>query len=112
MSFRHLLFSIVASLLLWLPLLGQTPDGQSAPDQDGQADPGDTHGYRRWNIHLQATSVVDHHGSFYSAYEGENSLPALHVARSWTVTADYQPIQNPAYNKERGPLSVLSLRLH
>ncbi len=37
---------------------------------------------------------------------------ALHVARSWTVTADYQPIQNPAYNKDRGPLSVLSLRLH
>ncbi|HBK08369.1 MAG TPA: carbohydrate porin [Acetobacteraceae bacterium] len=28
------------------------------------------------------------------------------------VTADYQFVNNPAYNRERGPVSVLALRLH
>jgi high affinity Mn2+ porin len=28
------------------------------------------------------------------------------------VTADYQLINNPAYNRQRGPVSVLALRLH
>ena len=30
----------------------------------------------------------------------------------WTVTADYQHIANPAYNQDRGPVAVWSLRLH
>jgi high affinity Mn2+ porin len=30
---------------------------------------------------------------------------------SWQVTADYQFIVHPAYNRDRGPVSVLSLRL-
>jgi high affinity Mn2+ porin len=35
------------------------------------------------------------------------------AAFSWaTVTADYQFINNPAYNRQRGPVSVLALRLH
>jgi high affinity Mn2+ porin len=29
----------------------------------------------RWTIHFQATSIGQHHGSFRSLYEGENSLP-------------------------------------
>ena len=37
---------------------------------------------------------------------------AWHATRSWTITADYQPIRNPADNRDRGPVSVLSLRLH
>ena len=28
------------------------------------------------------------------------------------ITADYQFIKNPAYNRDRGPVSVLSLRMH
>jgi high affinity Mn2+ porin len=28
------------------------------------------------------------------------------------ATADYQFIVNPAYNRDRGPVSVLSMRLH
>jgi high affinity Mn2+ porin len=32
--------------------------------------------------------------------------------KSWQVTADYQFIVNPAYNRDRGPVSVISLRLH
>ena len=38
---------------------------------------------------------------FYSA-----ALPYV------TVTADYQYVANPAYNRDRGPVSVLGLRLH
>ena len=30
----------------------------------------------------------------------------------WTVTADYQHVANPAYNQDRGPVAVWSLRLH
>jgi high affinity Mn2+ porin len=31
---------------------------------------------------------------------------------SWRVTADYQFIVNPAYNRDRGPVSVIAARLH
>lgn len=34
---------------------------------------------------------------------------ALHA---WRVTLDYQFFNNPAYNRDRGPVSVLGLRLH
>ncbi len=39
--------------------------------QDAAAGPAD----ERWNIHFQATSIGQHHGSFDSPYEGQNSLP-------------------------------------
>jgi high affinity Mn2+ porin len=28
------------------------------------------------------------------------------------ITADYQFVNNPGYNRDRGPVSVLGLRLH
>ena len=31
---------------------------------------------------------------------------------SWKVTFDYQFINNPAYNRDRGPVSVFGTRLH
>jgi high affinity Mn2+ porin len=31
---------------------------------------------------------------------------------SWQVTGDYQFVVNPGYNRDRGPVSVISLRLH
>ncbi|MBS1855289.1 MAG: carbohydrate porin [Acidobacteria bacterium] len=37
---------------------------------------------------------------------------ACHVLRDWTVTLDYQWVSNPAYNRDRGPVPVGSLRLH
>ena len=40
------------------------------------------------------------------------SYYAFHVTKQWTVTADYQHINNPAYNRDRGPVEVASLRLH
>jgi high affinity Mn2+ porin len=35
-------------------------------------------------------------------------LPVLY----WQTTLDYQFIVNPAYNRDRGPISVIALRLH
>jgi high affinity Mn2+ porin len=40
------------------------------------------------------------------------SYYAFRATRQWTVTADYQHIANPAYNRDRGPVSVACLRLH
>ena len=37
---------------------------------------------------------------------------AWQVSRAWTITFDYQRVQNPAYNLDRGPVSVASVRLH
>jgi hypothetical protein len=37
---------------------------------------------------------------------------SLHVYRSMTLSADYQHIANPAYNADRGPVTVLSGRVH
>jgi high affinity Mn2+ porin len=40
--------------------------------------------------------------------EAYYSLPIA----SWQLTADYQFITNPAYNRDRGPVSVVATRLH
>jgi high affinity Mn2+ porin len=37
------------------------------------------------------------------------SVPVMRYAH---LTGDYQIINNPAYNRERGPVSVFLLRLH
>jgi high affinity Mn2+ porin len=37
---------------------------------------------------------------------------AWHAIRDWTFTLDYQRIVNPAYNRDRGPVSVGTLRVH
>jgi high affinity Mn2+ porin len=37
---------------------------------------------------------------------------AYSVSKNFTVTADYQLITNPAYNADRGPVSIFSGRLH
>lgn len=40
------------------------------------------------------------------------SYYAYRVLEHFTVTGDYQLIINPAYNRDRGPVSVIGLRLH
>jgi len=48
-------------------------------------------------------------------YNRENVVEAYYAAKLWTgifATLDYQFIANPAYNADRGPASVLGLRLH
>jgi high affinity Mn2+ porin len=37
---------------------------------------------------------------------------SLAVGEPLTVTVDFQRIGNPAYNRDRGPVSVLALRVH
>jgi high affinity Mn2+ porin len=37
---------------------------------------------------------------------------AWHALQDWTFTLDYQHIVNPAYNRDRGPVSVGTLRVH
>ncbi|MFA6972277.1 MAG: carbohydrate porin [Gallionella sp.] len=37
---------------------------------------------------------------------------SFNIARNVWFTADYQRIQNPAYNADRGPMDVYALRLH
>ncbi|MFB9263930.1 carbohydrate porin [Bradyrhizobium erythrophlei] len=37
---------------------------------------------------------------------------AYQVTKNFTVTADYQFMANPAYNADRGPVSIFSCRLH
>ena len=37
---------------------------------------------------------------------------AWRVGRYFTLTGDFQWIQNPAYNRDRGPVPVVGLRLH
>jgi high affinity Mn2+ porin len=37
---------------------------------------------------------------------------SLGVVKGLHATADYQFVENPAYNRDRGPVSVFGLRLH
>ena len=47
---------------------------------------------------------------------GRESITELYysarVVARFFITLDYQYVENPAYNRERGPVSVLGLRLH
>jgi high affinity Mn2+ porin len=67
---------------------------------------------------------VSHQGKLYLAAGGLGQLPnagpeqiveayyAVAVFRVARFTADYQFIKNPAYNRDRGPVSIFGLRLH
>jgi high affinity Mn2+ porin len=48
----------------------------------------------------------------YSPEEILEAYYAYQVSKNFTVTADYQFINNPAYNADRGPVSIFSCRLH
>jgi high affinity Mn2+ porin len=68
--------------------LGQDQDSNTPQSDNQQAGSPDTPEAERWNVHLQATSIAQHHGSFYSQYEGDNSLPSHPENRvSLTATA-------------------------
>jgi len=49
------------------------------------------------------------------SYNLEKTLETYYKAQVWKnfyATADYQFVTNPAYNAARGPVSILSMRLH
>jgi high affinity Mn2+ porin len=48
----------------------------------------------------------------YSPEQILEAYYAYQVTKNFTVTADYQFINNPAYNADRGPASIFSCRLH
>ena len=37
---------------------------------------------------------------------------AVPLKAGWTITGDFQRVVNPAYNRDRGPVSVEAIRLH
>jgi hypothetical protein len=39
------------------------------------------------------------------------ALPACAIDKNFTFATDYQPVVNPAYNGDRGPVSIFSCRL-
>ena len=49
--------------------------------------------------HYRTENIVE---TFYS----------MRVYEHFTVTADYQYVANPAYNRDRGPVSIFGLRVH
>ncbi len=48
----------------------------------------------------------------YRPEQIEEAYYAFAAGGGWTVTGDFQRINNPAYNHDRGPVSVGTLRLH
>ena len=69
---RPLIFLIAGALCAWLPAKAQSTGSDPSAE--------------RWSIHFQATSIGQHHGSFPSLYEGENSLPS-HPENRVSLTA-------------------------
>jgi high affinity Mn2+ porin len=70
-----------------MPVLGQTSAGGGPVDASTRAADNTPPAEDRWTIHFQATSIGQHHGSFPSLYEGENSLPSHSESRvSLTAT--------------------------
>jgi high affinity Mn2+ porin len=37
---------------------------------------------------------------------------SLSLGKNYWLTADYQRVQNPAYNADRGPINVYAVRFH
>ena len=48
----------------------------------------------------------------YSSERILETFYAFALGKGFTLTADYQSITNPAYNADRGPVSIFSGRLH
>jgi high affinity Mn2+ porin len=69
-----------------LPVVGQTSAGNPPVDASTQTANITPPAEGRWSIHFQATSIGQHHGSFHSLYEGENSLPP-HTENRVSITA-------------------------
>jgi len=48
----------------------------------------------------------------YGLEQISESYYEFRVKKGITVTFDYQFVENPAYNRDRGPVSIIGLRLH
>jgi high affinity Mn2+ porin len=48
-------------------------------------------------------------------YASENIIEtyySVHLKKGLTLSVDYQRVENPAYNRDRGPVSILGVRIH
>ncbi len=48
----------------------------------------------------------------YRAERAAEAYYALSLTKAVTVSADYQLVANPAYNRDRGPAHFFAARLH
>lgn len=65
--------------------------------------------------YLESGAISFFIGDGYLNYKPEAILEtfySLGILKGTWITADYQRIQNPAYNADRGPVNVYALRLH
>jgi high affinity Mn2+ porin len=51
---------------------------------------------------------LPHYGKEYIV----ETFYSMRVVDHFTVSADYQHVTNPAYNRDRGPVSIYGVRLH
>jgi len=58
------------------------------------------------------TLVGDGRLPHYGAEKIVETYYSVEISGALVLTADYQFIDNPAYNRDRGPVSVLGMRLH
>ena len=64
-------------------------------------------------MRILAFNNLSRAGNYKNAVKGfiNDTDTTLNVNTFW-LTADYQYVQNPAYNRERGPVHVRGLRAH
>jgi high affinity Mn2+ porin len=48
----------------------------------------------------------------YGTEEIAETYYAFHLSRTLTLSLDYQFVEHPAYNRDRGPVSILGARVH
>jgi len=76
------------------------PQAQVAPPSTPEAPAPERLPTRRYEVGFQTTVIGQNLFAFRSPYQGKNSLRSRHF------------VNHPGYNRDRGPVSVLSLRLH
>jgi high affinity Mn2+ porin len=82
-----------------------------------------------WGLAAETAAITPLHRAYFAAgglgiLIGDGQLPhygyeqvvetyySLPIGRSAHLTGDYQFVLNPAYNRDRGPVSVFALRIH
>jgi len=48
----------------------------------------------------------------YSAEQIIETYYSFHAYKQIFISPDYQFVSNPAYNKDRGPVHIIGLRIH
>ena len=62
-------------------------------------------------IHVKITAIGDGRLN-YAPEQAFETYYALSLSKALTVSFNYQHIENPAYNKDRGPADFFGTRIH